>query len=253
MAGRVIVLVTALLVAVLGALLVFLYAQRTVDNANAQLELVDVLVASETIPAGTTVAQADSAGSLVSEGRPVNALPDGYLEGTTDVRGFQIVTTVPRNEILVLDRLVDPADSGELEIGPQEMAITIPLEDPNRVARFVEPGDLVAVFLTRQSTGTDGAAAEGGTAATGVATTQLLLPEVRVIGVGSRTAPDTVQADDVSLALVTVSVLQADAERLILAQTQGSLYLGLLTEGSDESAVTRSGGTTSGSLFEDAP
>ncbi len=251
MAGRVIVLVTALLVAVLGATLVFLYAQRTVENAAADLGPVSVLVASEDIPAGTSVTQALAGGALVSTDRPRNSLPDGALADTEDVEELVTATRLIRNDILALDRLEDPASSGELQIGPQEMAITVPLDDPNRVARFVEPGDLVAVFLTRQSV----AAAEDADAApsAGVATTQLLLPEVRVIGVGSRTAPDAVPTDDVSPALVTVSVLQADAERLILAQTQGSLYLGLLTEGAGESAVTRSGGTTAGSLFEATP
>lgn len=249
MAGRVIVLVAALLVAVLGAVLVFLYADRTVESARAELEPVSVLVASREVPAGTTVAQAQTDGLLELATRPRNALPPGYLQGVDEVRDLVTSTNLLPGEVLVSGRLVDPAASDELQIGPQEMAITIPLDDPNRVARFVEPGDLVAVFITRQVVTTD---AEG-VASSGVATTQLLLPEVRVVGVGSRTAADAEQGDDVSRALVTVSVLQADAERLILGQSLGSLYLGLLTEGPDESAVTRSGGTTAGSLFQEAP
>ncbi|MGJ7441408.1 Flp pilus assembly protein CpaB [Aquipuribacter sp. MA13-6] len=244
-----IVLVAALLVAVLGAVLVFLYAQSTVESARAELDPVSVLVASDDVPEGTTVAQAVTDGSLELTARPFDALPPGYLEGIEDVGELVTSTDILPGEVLVRGRLVDPAASDELEIGPQQMAITIPLEDPNRVARFVEPGALVAVFLTRQAATTD---AEGVTGP-GVATTQLLLPEVRVVGVGSRTAPDAQPGDDVSQALVTVSVLQADAERLILGQSLGSLYLGLLTEGTDESAVTRSDGTTAGSLFQGAP
>lgn len=246
MAGRVIVLVAALLVAVLGAVLVYLYAERTVERAEAPLELVDVLVASEEIPEGTSITEAVTAGLLETQPRPTNALPQGYLTGIDDVQGWLTRAPLLRNEILSLDRLQDPEDSDGLRIQEQDMAITIPLDDPNRVGGFVEPLDLVAVFLTRQSVPVD----EEGVTGSPVATTDLLLPEVRVIGIGSQTDPDVEQADDVSPSLVTVSVPQRDAQRLIHAQTLGTLYLAKLT---DQSVVARSGGTTSGTLFEDAP
>ncbi len=250
MAGRVIVLVAAVLVAVLGALLVLFYAQNTIEDARSQLEPVDVLVAGEAIPAGTTVAEATTGGLLVSQSRPTDALPEGYLVDTEDVRDLVIATAMVRNDVLALDRLADPDASEELQIGPQEMAVTIALDDPNRGAAFVEPGDRVAVFVTTTRTPLD---AEGEEVGPGLDTTQLLVPEVRVVGVGSRTAPDVAQSDDTSRALVTVSVLQADAERLILGQSQGELYLGLLTEGEDGSVVTRSNGVNEDLLLQGSP
>lgn len=246
MVGRVIVLVTALLVAVAGVLLVWLYSQRTVDEAQARLDPVSVLAVDQVeVLAGTLVRDAIQGGSLVETSRPRNALPDGYVAPDDDVLDLQIGSTLFPGEVLVQARLQDPEDEEGLQIEDQHLAITLPLADPNRVARFVRPGDLVAVFLTRQGGG-------GGEGAPTTATTQLLVPDVKVIAIGSQTSPDDapVQGEDLDVSLVTVSVLQADAERLILGQSLGELYLGLLTVGERGSELDPGRGTSSGSLFE---
>lgn len=256
MLGRVIVLVTALLVATAGVLLVWLYTQRSVADARAELDPVVVLaVDEEPVPAGTTVRAAIEGGTIVQIDRPRDALPPGYVppDVGADVLDLETSSMLYPGEVLIEARLQDPeeADGLKNKIGDQQLAITLPLADPNRVARFLEPGDVVAVFVTRQG-GQGGAAADE---APTTAATQLLVPEVTVIAVGSRTTPGEVPVpgEEVDGSLVTVSVLQADAERLILAQSLGELYLGLLTEGEGESAVARSGGTSSGSLFEVTP
>ena len=64
MVGRVILLIAAFVVAGLGALLVFLYAQQADERAAAQFDSVDVLVATQEVAAGTTVAAALEAGSF---------------------------------------------------------------------------------------------------------------------------------------------------------------------------------------------
>ncbi|WP_380168603.1 Flp pilus assembly protein CpaB [Jannaschia sp. R86511] len=239
MVGRVIVLVTAVLVAVAGVALVVVYSQRTVEAAEARLEPVPVLVVQQQVTPGTTVRAALAAGALRLADRPRGTLPAGYLQDADDVLDQEVNATLLPNEVLVGSRLREPGTSDGLAIEPDELAVTLPFGDPNRVARFVEPGDLVAVFLTQQAGGEDG-----------TANTQLLLPGVRVIGVGSQTAPgQAAAAQEADQSLVTVSVLQDDAQRLILAQSLGELYLALLTEGEGQSLVETGRGVSAENLF----
>jgi pilus assembly protein CpaB len=100
-----------------------------------------------------------------------------------------------------------------------KLAVSVSLNDPNRVANFVTPGSDVAVFMTIGDTG-----------AGGLRRTKVLLPKVRVIANGDRTltspapAPGTASQSPV----FTLAVNQADAQRLILASQLGQLYFALI-------------------------
>jgi pilus assembly protein CpaB len=110
-----------------------------------------------------------------------------------------------------------PGDSSRLTIADDgTMAVSISLSDPNRVDGYIIPGSDVAVFLTTR-TGT-----------------RLLLPHATVIAVGSRTlVPSSGQsASQADASIVTFGVDQADAQKLMYAQSVGTLYLGLLSKDS---------------------
>jgi hypothetical protein len=92
--------------------------------------------------------------------------------------------------------------------------------------------------------------------------TRLLLERVSVIAVGSTIAgaastqppaatdgssQSSAQNSSSSNVLVTVSLRQRDAERLILASQTGKLYLGLLTK---DSSVTSGPGANNTNLFK---
>jgi pilus assembly protein CpaB len=103
------------------------------------------------------------------------------------------------------------------------------------VAGFVNPGSQVAIFLT----GTDGA--------DGKSFARLLLDRVAVLGVGSTTPVSTTTTDESGAStteqlprtLLTLSVDQVQAEKILYAQGNGELAFGLLT---DESAVAPDAG-----------
>ncbi len=72
-----------------------------------------------------------------------------------------------------------PGTTSTLSVPDGLLAISVQLGDPERVAGFVAPGSDVTIFAT-VSGGTDGASEF----------TQVLLPEVQVIGVGTTTRDD---------------------------------------------------------------
>ena len=116
------------------------------------------------------------------------------------------------------------------------------LSDTGRVAGFVNPGANVAVFTN--TTPQDGAEAA----------TRLLLPKVQVIAVGATTVVNTTTTnpagaqttEQLPKTLFTLSVPQADAERIMYAVGHGDLTFGLLN---DTSKVKTGPGVTAKNLF----
>jgi pilus assembly protein CpaB len=97
---------------------------------------------------------------------------------------------------------------------PDQRAVSIPISDVSGVAGFVLPGDRVDVFVTRQT----------GQAA-GNETTDVLLQDVRVIAI-DQDASDSSNKPSIAKT-ATLEVSQYDAQKLVLAQSVGSISLAL--------------------------
>lgn len=238
MAGRVALLVAAVVVAGIGAVLVVLYASQADERARAALEPRSVLVVQQPVVAGATPRQAMEAGALQLEDVPGDAVVDGAFSDIAEVADLVITTDLHPGEQLIRAKLGSTADIDPLGIPDGRIASSFLFEDSERVANFLSPGSEVAVFLTRPTP-------QG-------PTTRLLLERVEVLGVGGTpTNPGAVQpSSEVDRALLTLSLDQQQAERLILGQTVGELYLGLRT---DTSQVGPDQGVSDGNLFEGAP
>lgn len=257
MVGRVLLIIAAFVVAALGVLLVFLYAQGADERALAELEPTPVLVLTQPVPAGTSVSAAVEAGAFELVDRPTNAVPQGALSDTADVLESVTLLDLYPGEVLLQQKLGDPADRDLLTIPEGLIATSYVLDAPNRVADFIAAGSQIAVFVTVEEGGeeqTDETTGETTTGA-GEQATRLLLPEVEVLAVGTaatvtqtRTQPDGAEETvEVDRALITLGVTQQQAEQLILGQTLGSLYFGLL---SDSSEIQPGQGVTVDNLFE---
>lgn len=233
MARRTALLLTAVLVAALGAALVGLYVRSVDRNALAKQHPVEVLVAKKLIPAGTTGAAAAADGSVQLAAVPRDALADGgtVLHEITSVANEVALAPIYPGEQILAEKFGNPADSSTLRIPDSgTMAVSISLDDANRVDGFVVPGSQVAVFLT----------ADG--------RTSLLLPRVTVIAIGGRTlVPSSGRtADKTGSDVVTFGVTEAQAQKLIYAESVGKLYLGLLTK---DSKVEQLPATSASNLF----
>jgi pilus assembly protein CpaB len=241
MGRRTVLLLAALVVAALGTALVFLYVTNYTAAVDEGAQMVQVLAAKDDIPAGTTGAAAAQAGSFENVQVQRTTLPDGYLIDPSTITDQVALAPVFPGQV-ILQRMfgLPTADSG-LAIPDGELAVAVELGDPNRVAGFVAPGSEVAVFATL-----------GGL--TGSPETQLLLARSTVIAVGpttvtTRTTTESTgsqNVEEISRAILTLAVSQKDAQRLIYAQSQGSLYFALL---SDKSQVGAGEPTNERNLF----
>lgn len=257
MIGRVLLLLAAFVVAGVGVLLVFLYARQADTRALADLEPTPVVVVVQPVAAGTTVADALRTGAFDVLERPQAALPASALITLDANLDDVVLADLVVGEMLVAERLGDEASLEALVIPEGTIATSFTFGDPNRVAGFVAPGSTVAVFITRTPDAAETLDPTTGEPppTAGRATTRLLLPEAQVIAVGSSTTvTETVtvpggaqQTTEENRALLTLALTQEQAQQLILGQTLGELYLGLL----DDSSVIELGpGTDVSSLFE---
>jgi pilus assembly protein CpaB len=225
MERRRILVIAAALVAALGAILVFVYVRGADTRAEDQFQTTDVLVATQAIQSGETIEAAQAAGKITKKAITNNSLLPDFQVDLTALSGKVALTTIYPGEQIIASKFgTTAAPASALQIPDDKIAISVNLTDTARVAGFVDPGSLVAIFLN----GTD--------ANTGTAFTEVLLPKVTVIGVGSTTPVSTTTTDQTGAqttealprTLLTLSVDQDQAQKIMFAQGNGELAFALL-------------------------
>jgi len=259
MVGRVLLLIAAFVVAGLGALLVYLYANQADERAAADYDLVPVLVVQGPIPVGTSVTAALEQDLLLLEDRPTITVPEDAVSDPTEVQGLVTLTGLVTGETLVRNRVGDPADQRAFELDEGRIAVSFPFQEFQKVANFVTPGAEVAVFVTYDGppadpVATDSEAPPAPEVDGADRTTRMLLDRVRVLAVGETTSTEEVVEDGVEgetatvpATILTLALTKEETEAVVLGDDLGDLYLALLNE---ESEVPAGDGKDTRSLFE---
>ncbi|NPC95444.1 Flp pilus assembly protein CpaB [Nocardioides sp. zg-DK7169] len=237
-------MVAATVVAALGTILVLLYVRQADERAQERFETTPVLRATSVVAAGESIDGALSSGKVVVEDVVRDAVLDGALSDSSPISGMVALSPIYPGEQIIAERFGESASTGPdlLIPGGGKMAVSVNLTDPARVAGFVNPGSEVAVFLN------------GTEAATGQPFTRVLLERVSVLGVGSTTPVSTTTTEaggaqtveQLPRTLITLSLNQRQAERVLFAQANGELAFALLTE---DSKITPAPAVTNRNLF----
>ncbi|MGD9955903.1 MAG: Flp pilus assembly protein CpaB [Candidatus Nanopelagicales bacterium] len=227
MGRRTVLLIAALLAAVLGVVLVFLYAQNIQNQADADAAPVTVLVAKAEIPAGTTGAAAANAGSFEQQVIPAKAAAPTALSDPAAIQDLVALGNIFPGQQIISQQWGTEGQLTRLPLPDGKIALSLELGDPQRVAGFVSPGSTVAIF------------------ATGGPRIRTLLSGITVIGVGAtglNAAPTQNGEQQTSSAILTLAVTQAEAEKIIYSQglaaesAYNGLYFALMDENSDVQA-----------------
>lgn len=241
MGRRVALLTAAIVIAAIGTTLVYLYAKQANDRAIADARPREVLVASALIPAGQTAEQALAAGSLVTQSIPEKSIATGAVGNVEALAGKVAIGPIYPGQQILTQLFGDTAGAVTgITIPKGLLAASFSFGDTARVAGFVQPGSKVAVFLTSPAASDDEQP-----------TTRLLLDGVQILAVGPQTItppadPTKANPEVLPRATMTIAVTQDQLEKLVFAQTQGELYLGLLN---DASEVAPGPGTNADNLF----
>jgi pilus assembly protein CpaB len=236
---RLILMLLAAMIAGLGTLIVFLYAQGAEGRAEDKFESVKVLVATQDIKQGESID--DASGKFALEEVPENSVLTGAQDSLDGLEGLVALTPIYTGEQIISAKWGGSVDvtSSVLAIPKDKVAASVNLSDPARVAGFVNPGSEVAILVS---------VAEGNY-------TRTLLSRVTVLGVGgTSTISETKKSDDgasttaeIPQTLMTVAVTQKEAEKLLWATSFGELSFALVTE---DSKLTKTGPVTESNLFQ---
>jgi pilus assembly protein CpaB len=243
---RVLAVVVAVVLAFVGTAAVAAYVRGADRRAVEGQETVDVFVTAKDLPAGTTAQRAVDDGLMVQETIAKKGVPDDALtEVGPDNAELVATSDITAGEIVLASKFsTEAATPGVVALPAGQMAVSVELSDPARVGTFLQVGSDIAIFDTfnvletytadRIPAGDHLQDRHEYTRAT-----RLLLPRVKVLGIGATTTTssngqDTTKSNEqVSTALVTLAVTQAQAEKLIHGIQTGTLYFALLNSQSD--------------------
>jgi pilus assembly protein CpaB len=160
---------------------------------------------------------------------PANIPLDGAHHKAEDVSGRALLFPLSAGEPILDRQLTAPGDSGGLpgKIPAGMRAISVRSNEVVGVAGFLQPGTHVDVLVTFH------------TQSSPDPVTSTILQDVQVLAAGQNFQPDSdMKADTANV--VTLLVKPADAEKVVLASSQGDLHF-VLRNGQDREQVKESG------------
>lgn len=143
-----------MVLAIIGAILMFTYAQGADQRAVESLEPVDVLVVKQVILAGTPVEAIKA--SVALEQLPGAAVTKNSLNTLDDAAGKVAAVDLIPGEQLVAERLIAPEDlktSGSVKVPAGLQEVSFQLEPQRVVGGRLTPGDHVGVFISMANGG----------------------------------------------------------------------------------------------------
>src|SRR5664280_2739880 len=230
MGRRVIAVLAAMVVGLIGVAAVLLYAGGADARAVADQRPQTVFVAQGLVPAGTSAADAVARGLMVPTQIAAKGVPAGALT-TVDAATGKLValTDIAAGEFVTASRFgTTPTGAKAIQVPDGQVAISVALSDPGRVGTFVTPGSHIVIYDTYQP--------PAGPASAPAATkeTRVLLDDALVIAVGSTSLTPAANANanangqgQSSGALVTVALAPDAAAKLVHGIQTGTLYAGL--------------------------
>lgn len=243
MRSRGLVVALALLLAVMAAAAVVLYTNGVKKDATSGGELTTVIVATQNIPAGTSLDTLIESGAFKELNVPTDAVVEGAVTGLAQLRGQTITTPIVANQQLASSSLSsgEQVEGGMLGISKGHAAVTIKLNAPQGGDGHIQRGDNITVFATFTGVSVIKGTLDQLTnpASTGTTDRQelpdftaVLIPTVRVLDVANPGLDESGKpvGDAVT---ITLDLLPKDAANLVFAQENGRIWLALLPPGED--------------------
>ncbi|MDQ0075014.1 Flp pilus assembly protein CpaB [Arthrobacter oryzae] len=245
----------ALLLAIVGSVLMFNYAQAADNRAQQGLQPVEVLVVQKAVTAGTPVSQLSESLKLTT--LPRTAVPADAVKSISEFSGKVTAVALQPGEQLLEARLVDPnalATPGTVPVPAGMEEISVLLEPQRVIGGRLAAGDTVGVYISYKLDEKAGADAPVSNDLKGFKEfTQKSFHKVLVTSV--QQAPPEASKDSTSTSpalpsgsvYVTLAREDADASEIIFGAEFGKIWLSKETE---ESKDSKPGLVTLGKVFQ---
>ncbi len=239
---RVIGLIAAAVFAVIGTIILVSFVRNAEDRELEGEELVEVLVLTENVPAGTP--SENLTRSIEVEKVPLKVVSEGSVSSLDQLAGLVSSVDLLENEQLTTLRFVTPERfspaRGSIEVPEGLVEAAISVGSTQTVGAVLQPGDKVTIVSTF-----DGLAAVPGDTEPAGPTAGILMQDVLVTNVqGDPLAEPDPNADagdrppaPNSGLIVTVAVTANEFERLAFASAFGAFHLALQTDDDPEAQV----------------
>ncbi len=215
-------LIVIIVLSVLSGLAIYTYTSGVESRIRASEQTTPIYITLKQIPVGTALGSAINQGYIEQKQFPRDSVPSQAitLVNTANANLVAMQTLQPGQVILENNFGVTAANTGALVIPDGQLAVTVSLGDPARVASFLQPGSEITIFVT----GTRDK----------IKFTDVLITRTQVLAVGTQVLPSSNGgAAGNSSPLITVAVSPDQAKKLIHASQTLSLYFGLRTTGVD--------------------
>ncbi len=249
MRARILIVVAAIVVGGVAAFAAYGYLGAVQRQAQAGDALTTVLVAKQDISKGAFAADLLNNGMVETVRMPKRYVADGAISSLTAVAGRVVDSPMLKGEVLTTARFQKPADAGLAFAVPSDLvAVTVPVDDARGVSGLIQPGDTVAVLgtIAMSATGND-------------EETRIMIRGAKVLAVADTTGVQTggsqpqpsssslvanasTSQQSGSTKTVTLALSSADAEKVVFAVENGSIWLALVP-GSATQAAAGSGQT----------
>jgi len=255
MRTKAIIIVIALILAGVATVLAVNYINSARSEVAASSEPIEVLVAQEDIPRGAAAEELLAGGMIALEQVPQRYVAADAISSERAIEGQVLNTPLSKGEQVTVARFSLPSAAGlAYSVPADQVAIAIPVDEVRGISGMVRPGDRVAVFVTIESP--DELEEE-------TKVTRLLIAEAKVVAMGTALTAEPPRQEDQeeggalvtenrqearAPSVMTLAVSPLDAEKLIFAEEEGSVWVTLLP------ATAESGPTAPGralqNLFE---
>ena len=236
MGRRILAILAAAVIALVGAVLVLLYARGADARAVADASPTTVYVSNVVVPAGTTLKDAQRLQQITETQVAAQSLPAGALTTIDDTNSALVALAdiPPGQYVLAASFGETPLGEKALQVGAGKLAVSVQLSDPARVGTFVTPGSYLTLFMTYKMKQLDTSEQAKVFNEQEVQGTSVLLDNIKVIAMGQTSltpqpAPTEGEEQDQAVPrfLVTLEVTPEQATRLVHAINNYELYAGL--------------------------
>ena len=250
---KLLLLVVALALGGLAAVLTAQYIQDARSSIQAEAEPVEVLVAQDDIPRGLSAEDLLQRKLVTKQAVPARYVAAGAVSSSRNIEGQVLAVPLSKGEQVTSGRFQYPSAAGLAYSVPDDyIAIALPYEEVRGVGGLVKPGDQVVVVATVKPEKPN------------PPVTRILVPRARVLAVGAAVGVERETAETESgegllasnneqgstkvAGSLTIALSPMDVEKVVFAQENGSVWLGLLK--ADAADIQKTPGQTMLTLWK---
>jgi pilus assembly protein CpaB len=217
MQNRLLAIMIAIVLAVVSAMALVVYANSADRRAISEQSPVQVWVASKKIEQGETFAEAT--GKIRAASVPRKTVVEGAVRSLQEISDRVATVDILPGEQLLNARWVSPENvegRNLLNLQTGFQAVSIQVDATRQVSGFITPGNKVNLYVTLVRVG-------------GGKFSRLLLANITVLAVGAATQgskPPTGTRQNAST--VTLAVADGQVEKVVFAAESGRIYLSLV-------------------------